>query len=127
MTAAPSQPRRGRPPGLPKSGGRKKGTPNRVKGKRRLVEEAHAQGLDTPLDFLCRIFRDRRKPIDLRLNAAKAAAPYMHPALKSVDFHGHLTHGISRELAEFIAGNKTASRAFLGFDDEDQDAQAEAD
>lgn len=125
--SAVSQPRPGRPKGLPKTGGRKKGTPNKVKEKKRLIAEAHAQGLQTPLDFLCGIFRDETQSTELRLNAAKAAAPYMHPALKSVDFHGHLTHGISRELAEFIAGNKTASRSFLGFDQEDQEPQAAAD
>lgn len=101
--------------------------PNKVKGKRQLVAEAHAAGLETPLDFLLRIMRDTKRPIELRFNAARAAAPFMHPALKSVDFTGHLTHGISRELAEFIAGNRAAARSFLGFDGEGQDAEAETD
>lgn len=80
--------RRGRKPGTPKTGGRKPGTPNKVKGKRTLVAEAHAQDLETPKDFLLRIMRDPRRPIEMRLTAAKAAAPYMHPALKSVEVTG---------------------------------------
>lgn len=119
--------RRGRPKGLPKTGGRKPGTPNKVKGKRQLVAEAHAAGLETPLDYMLRVMRDKRTPDARRDFMAKAAAPYMHPALKAVDFTGHLTHGISRELADFIAGNKAAARSFIRFDDEDQDAEEEAD
>jgi Family of unknown function (DUF5681) len=32
----------------------------------------------TPLDFLLSLVRDERVPLDMRLSAATAAAPYMH-------------------------------------------------
>lgn len=38
---------------------------------------------------------------------------------------GEMLVGVSEELRRFIAGNTTAARAFLGFDGEDQDPQAE--
>jgi hypothetical protein len=43
---------------------------------------------DTPLDFLLGVMRDEKQDILLRLMAAKAAAPYMHRALKSVEQSG---------------------------------------
>jgi hypothetical protein len=68
--------------------GRQKGTPNKVPNKTRLVEAAHAAGLETPLDFLLRVMRDERRDMDMRLIAARAAVPYMHPALKSIEVAG---------------------------------------
>lgn len=72
----------GRPKGTPKTGGRKPGTPNRATAKREA--EIRASGL-TPLDFMLAILRDEAKPDDLRFEAAKAAAPYVHPKLSNVD------------------------------------------
>ena len=34
---------------------------------------------------------------------------------------GEMLHGMSEELRKFIAGNATASRSFIGFDEEDSD------
>ena len=39
---------------------------------------------------------------------------------------GEMLHGVSEELRQFIAGNATAARAFLGFDGEDQDEEEAA-
>ena len=39
----------------------------------------------TPLAFLLQVFRTEKNDIALRVNAAKAAAPYVHPSLSSVD------------------------------------------
>ena len=47
-----------------------------------------ADGEKTPLDFLLTVMRDEKRDIQLRLMAAKAAAPYMHRALKSVEQGG---------------------------------------
>ena len=47
-----------------------------------------ADGEKTPLDFLLGVMRDEKQDIQLRLMAAKAAAPYMHRALKSVEQSG---------------------------------------
>lgn len=40
---------------------------------------------------------------------------------------GEMLLGVSEELRRFIAGNATAARSFLGFDEEDQHPQEEAD
>jgi hypothetical protein len=39
----------------------------------------------TPLDFLRKIMQDPEKPESLRIEAAKAAAPYVHPRLSNVE------------------------------------------
>lgn len=62
--------------------GRKAGAPNKATAERqRAVEES---GL-TPLDYMLGIMRDEAKPDDMRFEAAKAAAPYVHPKLANVD------------------------------------------
>jgi hypothetical protein len=45
-------------------------------------------GAPSPLDFLLGVMRDEKNDIQLRVIAAKAAAPYMHRALKSVEQSG---------------------------------------
>lgn len=65
-------------------GGRPKGARNR-----KTVEQAEAvkaSGL-TPLDYLLSILRDTQKGEDVRIDAAKAAAPYVHPRLANIDAH----------------------------------------
>ena len=39
----------------------------------------------TPLQFLTQVYRNERLDIALRVNAAKAASPYVHQSLSSVD------------------------------------------
>lgn len=65
-----------------KTGGRQKGTPNRATAQR--VAEIEESGL-TPLDFLLSILRDVGAEQSVRIDAAKAAAPYVHPRLSTVD------------------------------------------
>ena len=68
-----------------KTGGRTAGTPNRATAaKAKAVEES---GL-TPLDYMLDVMRDTDKPADVRLDAAKSAAPYVHPKLASVEHKG---------------------------------------
>ena len=45
-------------------------------------------GEQSPLDFLLALMRDDTNDVQLRLLAAKAAAPYIHRALKSVEQTG---------------------------------------
>jgi hypothetical protein len=71
--------RGGRRPGA----GRKAGVPN----KRTLALLALAEGqpqAGTPLEFLMGVYRNEALPIDLRLDAAGKAAPYVHPRLAAV-------------------------------------------
>jgi hypothetical protein len=70
-----------RPVGLPKTGGRKCGTPNKATAAREA--EIRASGL-TPLDYMLQVMRDEGSPTELRLDAAARAAPYVHPRLSSV-------------------------------------------
>jgi hypothetical protein len=62
--------------------GRKKGIPNRASAAR---EAAIAASGLTPLEYMLSTMRDETKPIELRLDMAKAAAPYVHPRLASVE------------------------------------------
>ncbi len=80
-------------PGI-KTGGRQKGTPNRATVQRQ--QEVAESGL-TPLEYLLSIMRDEQAVIDIRIDAAKAAAPYIHPRLAAIDHSGSLT--ISHETA----------------------------
>jgi hypothetical protein len=70
-----------------KTGGRQKGTPNRRTQARR--EQAAALGAGVlPLDFLLAVMRDEVVDAVRRLDAAKAAAPYVHPRLTAVEHSG---------------------------------------
>lgn len=76
----------GRKPGAPKSGGRKKGTPNKATAAKEA--QIAASGL-TPLDFMLVALRDEQNAFDVRMDAAKAAAPYCHPKRSPVDGEGN--------------------------------------
>lgn len=82
-----------------KTGGRVKGTPNKVTAEREA--EIAASGL-TPLDFMLATLRDETKDYDARFEAAKAAAPYCHAKLANVA----VEHSASGDLAEIIAGRR---------------------
>lgn len=68
-----------------KTGGRRKGTPN--KGVIKPYKQPPPEGM-SPLDYLLSVMRSQTHPTDLRVGAAKAAAPYMHRALKAMELSG---------------------------------------
>ena len=70
--------------GAAKTGGRKPGTPNKASAAK--AAAIAASGL-TPLDYMISVMRDETNP-PLRLDAAKSAAPYVHPKLSSVELAG---------------------------------------
>ena len=70
-----------------KTGGRQKGTPNKLT---REVRERMMQG-ETPLDYMIRVMRDEDADMARRDWAAQAAAPYLHARLASVEQKGTLT------------------------------------
>ena len=72
----------GRPIGLPKTGGRKKGTPNRA--TLTLQEVLDHVGCD-PLLELATIAMNPQTPIDLRVRCLSEIAPYVYPRRKPVD------------------------------------------
>lgn len=72
---------RGSQPGE-RRGGRQKGVPNRKTEEQ--VEAVKATGL-TPLEYLTSIYQDADADEAKRLDAAKAAAPYVHPRLSAIE------------------------------------------
>jgi hypothetical protein len=77
------QPGPGRPKGYPKTGGRKKGTANKLL-KMSQIEKAALTGL-MPLDYMLGLMRDPDTPDPVRREMARAAAPYLHSRLEAVD------------------------------------------
>jgi hypothetical protein len=70
-----------------KTGGRKKGSLNkRTRELQRLAAEVPDK--DSPLAFMLSVLQDPDLPLDLRLDAAKNAAPYLHPKLAAVTLKG---------------------------------------
>ena len=61
--------------------GRKPGTLNRF--NRELLERANAGG-QLPLDYMLGVMRDESLDTRLRIDAAKAAAPYVHQKLSAI-------------------------------------------
>jgi hypothetical protein len=93
----------------PKTGGRKKGTPNKKTSEQaKLILEA---GI-TPLEYMLEVMRaeipddigpaDKALLMARKLDAAKAAAPYVHARLASVevDHSGLIQHRHSNELTD---------------------------
>src|SRR4051812_45477147 len=72
-----------RPKGLPKTGGRQKGAVDKIKREAILA----AQGI-TPLDYMLEIVRNKQEDKTVRLDAAKAAAPYVHARLQTTTLAG---------------------------------------
>jgi hypothetical protein len=65
-----------------KTGGRQKGTPNR---RTQELLNAVERGGMTPLEYLLSVMRDEAAGKPERLEAAKAAAPYVHARLASIE------------------------------------------
>jgi hypothetical protein len=62
---------------------------NAAKKRLRAAREAAIASTGvTPLAFLLGVMRTRRNPLDVRLEAAKAAAPYVHPKLAQIAHTG---------------------------------------
>jgi hypothetical protein len=68
--------------GAREGAGRKPGSVNKRTAEK--VAAVEASGL-TPLDFMLNVMRDGDQAMDLRFDAAKAAAPYVHARLSSID------------------------------------------
>lgn len=71
-------------------GGARPGAGRKKGGVNRLTAEAVAKGNDglSPLDYMLAVLRDTKESPDRRLDAAKAAAPYVHPKRAPVDGDG---------------------------------------
>ena len=71
------------PKGHPRYGGRTKGTRNRR--TQELQDEIAKSGLLNPVDYLLAIMRNEKLDLSIRLDAAKAVAPYTNPRLAVID------------------------------------------
>ena len=73
------------------SGNRGKGRPKGVPNKATIARqnEIAASGL-TPLEFMLSVLRDPASDPAMRMDAAKAAAPYVHPKLAATELSGSL-------------------------------------
>src|ERR1700686_2610680 len=69
---------RGSRPGE-RRGGRQRGTPNKQTALRNAaISAANATSSSSPLDFLLRLMRDPNLTLDLRVDLATTAAPFVH-------------------------------------------------
>lgn len=59
--------------------------PSALTRRTREIAEKAAEGGITPLDFMLEIMRDDSLSQDDRFEAAKAAAPYIHPRLAAIE------------------------------------------
>ncbi len=99
MRSSADRPRR--PKGLAKTGGRQRGVPNRKTIGLRMglmaagapVEVVALPLRQQPLEFMLGAMNDASLPLEVRLNAARWAAPYVHAHKGQVDLNG-----ISRPL-----------------------------
>lgn len=83
--------------------GRPKGA--RTKKTQEQIEFVKATGA-TPLEYLLSVMRDEQREPELRIDAAKAAAPYVHPKLAQTDVNltGDLKLLTDQELNDELAG-----------------------
>jgi hypothetical protein len=110
-----------------KTGGRQKGTPNKPAKSARVMlrrewDKAKAASNITPLDFMLKIMWDHHQTKELRFEAAKAAAPYVHAKLASIDHNlltkrlTDLTHGELLELRKRYAATLTLAPTIIDMD-----------
>lgn len=72
-------------PGRPKTGGRQKGTRNKVNQlATKRLEEMAISGKD-PITFFSQILQDPNAPYQERKDEAKELLPYYHPKLASIE------------------------------------------
>lgn len=71
--------------------GRPSGAINKASAERQA--EVAASGV-TPLEFMLNVMRDEAADAAKRLDAAKAAAPYVHPRLNATTLSGSVDVGI---------------------------------
>lgn len=67
--------------------GRPMGAPNKATVER---EAAIAESGLTPLEYMLSVLRDETQEAASRMEAAKAAAPYVHPRLNSTDLRAQV-------------------------------------
>ena len=90
------------PKGDPRIKGRPKGSRNKIMGK---TSAEIIAGGESPLEFLVRTYQDVTNEYPMRLDAAKAAAPYLHPKLANHTITGDVDIGIRSVLIQGVSPN----------------------
>lgn len=75
--------------------GRKPGSANNR--SREIADKAMAEGI-TPLEFMLAVMRDETAEQAARMDAAKSAAPYVHPRLAAVEHSGDKDAPVALEI-----------------------------
>ena len=93
--------------GSAKTGGRKKGVPN--KNKIELQDRIKAKYPDyCPVEAMCEIATDILNEVNIRLTANKEVAQYIYPKLKSIEHKGEGGLPITSSLqVSFVKANVT--------------------
>ncbi len=73
--------------GARKGAGRPQGAASKMDSEARA--KAASEGI-TPLDYMLGVLRDQTNDRETRMDAAKAAAPYLHAKLAAVELSGNL-------------------------------------
>ena len=82
-----------------KTGGRQKGTPNKRTAERQVAIAAIKASGTSPMAFFADLLGNEHAPLELRFQAAKDLAPFVHPKLASIESRqGGRTH--EERLAE---------------------------
>jgi hypothetical protein len=94
-------------------GGKRDGAGRKVgaatKKTREVADKAAAEGI-TPLEYMLELLRDTQQPALVRFEAAKAAAPYVHPKLSSVEVAGDPDRPVGVELIRRVIVDPTDDR-----------------
>lgn len=88
--------------GVRAGAGRKPGT--LTKRTREAAEKLHIEG-ENPLDFLLQVMRNPEADFDARFEAAKAAAPYVHPRLQAVEMKAEVDASVEVHRIELVAAD----------------------
>jgi hypothetical protein len=88
-------------------GGKREGAgrkPGSLTQRTRAIAEGALSAGITPLEYLLNILRDDTQAQEVRTDAAKAAAPYCHARLNSVEAHGNLSESYEERLRRVADG-----------------------
>jgi hypothetical protein len=86
-------------------GGRRAGAGRKVgllTTKTREIANILMEKGETPLEFMMKLMRDDKQNSAVRFEAAKAAAPYMHPKLAAVEHSGPDGKDLNPPVIQFI-------------------------
>lgn len=89
-----------------KTGGRRKGTPNKLKAevKTKEIKRLSIESGKTPLEFMLAAMDDQNNSFEVRADMAKAAAPYVHAR----KVHAEIDHSFDRAIDRLERGRQRA-------------------